>query len=187
MYGCQQILISASKDTGAILKYLCEESNNLYNCSVYYARQVFFKTGKIVSGFDLAVEMKSNRHFQAGYASAMQQTCINAGEAFKSFRQLLDKAKKGELNQKPRPPAYRKSGGLFTVSYPKKWLKLKDGLIRFPLGQQVKAWFGLSEFSLPFPTNLDWNMVKEIRILPRNRTLYAEFVYSHLASCLASI
>jgi putative transposase len=194
MYGCQQILISASKDTGAILKYLCEESNNLYNCSVYYARQVFFKTGKIVSGFDLAVEMKSNRHFQAGYASAMQQTCINAGEAFKSFRQLLDKAKKGELDvqgkaprsprsiplphyQKPRPPAYRKSGGLFIVSYPKKWLKLKYGLIRFPLGQQVKAWFGLSEFFLPFPTNLDWNMVKEIRILPRNRALYAEFIY----------
>jgi putative transposase len=66
---------------------------------------------------------------------------------------------------------------LFTVSYPKKWLKLKDGLIRFPLGQQVKAWFGISEFFLPFPSNLDWGDVKEIRILPRNRVLYAEFVY----------
>jgi putative transposase len=177
MYGCQQILISSSKDTEAILKYICEESNNLYNCSIYYARQIYFKTGKIVSGFDLAVELKYNRHFQAGYASAMQQTCINAGEAFKSFKQLLAKAKKGELDQKPKPPSYRKPGGLFTVSYPKKWLKLKDGLIRFPLGQQVKAWFGVSEFFLPMPTNLDWSAVKEVRILPRNRALYAEFVY----------
>jgi putative transposase len=195
MFGCQQVLISSNKDTQAILEYLCKESNNLYNCSIYYARQVFFKTGRIVTGFELTAELKSNRHFQAGYASAMQQTCINAGEAFKSFRQLLAKVKKGELDvqgkaprspsssiplphyQKPKPPNYRKPGGLFTVSYPKKWLKLKDGLIRFPLGQQVKAWFGISEFFLPFPSNLDWGDVKEIRILPRNRVLYAEFVY----------
>jgi putative transposase len=53
MFGCQQVLISSNKDTQAILEYLCKESNNLYNCSIYYARQVFFKTGRIVTGFDL--------------------------------------------------------------------------------------------------------------------------------------
>ncbi|KAB8332654.1 IS200/IS605 family element transposase accessory protein TnpB [Scytonema tolypothrichoides VB-61278] len=178
MFGCQQVLIKSNKDTEAILEYLCSESNDLYNCAVYYARQIWFKTGKIVSGFDLTAEMKTNRHLNAGYASSMQQTCINVGEAFKSFKQLLAKSKKGELEQKPKPPKYRKSGGLFTVTYPKRWLKLVDNKIRFPLGNQVKAWFGISEFFLSMPSNLDWKVVKEIRILPRNGAFYAEFVYS---------
>jgi len=177
LFGCQQILIKSDKDTQAILEYLCSESNNLYNCAVYYARQIWFKTGKIVSGFDLTAEMKTNRHFHAGYASSMQQTCINVGEAFKSFKGLLAKAKKGELEQKLKPPKYRKSGGLFTVTYPKRWLKLSDGMIRFPLGNQVKAWFGISEFFLPMPSNLDWKAIREIRILPKNGAFYAEFVY----------
>jgi putative transposase len=182
MFGCQQVLIKVDKDAQAIIEYLCIESNNLYNCATYYARQMYFKAGKIVSGFDLNVEMKTNLHFNAGYASSMQQTCMNVGEAFKSFKQLLTKAKKGELNQKPKPPNYRKSGGLFTVTYPKKWLKLADDLIRFPLGNQVKAWFGISEFFLPMPSNLDWAAIKEIRILPRNQCFYAEFVYEMKAA-----
>ena len=177
MFGCQQVLLHSDNETKAIIEYLCHESNSLYNCSVYYARQIWFKTGKIVSGFDLTAQMKNNKHFHAGYASAMQQTCLSVGEAFKSFKQLLAKSKKGELNQKPRVPNYRKPGGLFTVTYPKKWLKLVDNLIRFPLGNQVKAWFGITEFFLPMPSNLEWSDMKEIRILPRNRQFYAEFVY----------
>jgi IS605 OrfB family transposase len=177
VFGCQQVLLHSDNETKAIIEYLCHESNSLYNCSVYYARQIWFKTGKIVSGFDLTAQMKNNKHFHAGYASAMQQTCLSVGEAFKSFKQLLAKSKKGELNQKPRVPNYRKPGGLFTVTYPKKWLKLVDNLIRFPLGNQVKAWFGITEFFLPMPSNLEWSDMKEIRILPRNRQFYAEFVY----------
>lgn len=177
MFGCQQELIKCDKETKAIIQYLCYESNNVYNCSVYYARQIWFKTGKIVSGFDLTAYMKTNKHFNAGYASSMQQTCLNVGESFKSFKKLLAKSKNGELNQKPKPPNYRKPGGFFTVTYPKKWLKLKEGKIRFPLGHQVKAWFGISEFFLSMPNNLNWSDIKEIRILPRNRCFYAEFVY----------
>jgi IS605 OrfB family transposase len=183
LFGCQQVLIKADKDTLAIIEYLCRESNNLYNCSVYYARQIWFKTGKIVTGFDLTSYMKSNLHFKAGYASSMQQTCLNVGEAFKSFKQLLRKSIKLELKQKPSAPKYRKSGGLFTVTYPKKWLKLIDGKVRFPLGKQVKAWFGLTEFFLPFPINLNWESIKEIRIVPRNGCFYAELVYKQMFEC----
>lgn len=135
MFGCQQVLIKTNKDTQAIIEYLCRESNNLYNCAVYYGRQIWFKTKRIVTGFDLTAHMKTNRHFNAGYASSMQQTCINVGEAFKSFKQLLAKSKTGDLAQTPKAPSYRKTGGLFTVTYPKKWLKVTDGLIRFPLGK----------------------------------------------------
>lgn len=177
MFGCQQDLIKADKNVQAIIEYLCHESNDLFNCAVYYGRQIWFKTGRIVSGFDLNVEMKTNRHFNAGYASAMQQTCMNVGEAFQSFKKLRQKFLKGEIDQHPKAPGYRKPNGLFTVTYPKKWLKLKDGMIRCPLGMQVKAWFGISDFYLPMPANLQWDDIKEIRILPRNGVFYAEFVY----------
>jgi putative transposase len=178
MYGCQQVLIKTDIATKNILEYLCSEANDLYNCAVYYARQIWFKTGKLVTGFDLTAEMKSNRHFQAGYASSMQQICIGVGEAFKSFKKLLSLYRAGELEQKPKPPKYRKPGGLFTVPYPKRWLKCENGIIRFPIGLQVKAWFGISEFFLPLPINLEWETIKEVRVLPRNGALYAEFVYS---------
>ena len=48
-----------------------------------------FKSGKIVSGYDLTAQLKTNKHFNVGYASSMQQTCLNVGEAFKSFKKLL--------------------------------------------------------------------------------------------------
>ena len=178
MFGCQKVLVKSSKDTRSIIEYLCSESNAVYNSAVYYARQVWFKTGKIISGFDLCAEMKTNRHFNAGFASSMQQTCLNVGEAFKSFKQTLIKFRKGELDQKPNPPKYRKAGGLFTVTYPKKWLKLVGDQIRFPLGRQVKAWFGISNFLLPMPSNLEWGAIKEVRIVPRHGVFYAEFIYS---------
>lgn len=129
MYGCQQVLIKANKKVCA-LEYLCGESNKVYNCAVYYGRQIWFKTKRIVTGFELTAELKSNHHFKAGYASSMQQTCLSVGEAFKSFKKLLSAAKKGELEHKPLAPKYRNSGGLFTVTYPRRWLKISDGLIR---------------------------------------------------------
>ncbi|NEO03919.1 MAG: IS200/IS605 family element transposase accessory protein TnpB [Moorea sp. SIO3I7] len=63
------------------------------------------------------------------------------------------------------------------MSYPKRWLKLVGNKVRLPLGKQVKAWFGLSEFFIDMPSNLDWRQIREVRILPRNGVFYAEFVY----------
>lgn len=179
MYGCQQVLIHPDKETRSILEYLCAESNNVYNCAVYYARQIWFKTKKIASNADICSEMarSKNRHFTAMYVSSAQQTCNAVAEAFKSFSKLLKLSKQGNLGQNPKAPYYRKSGGLYTASYPKRWLKLTDKGVRIPLGSKVKAWFGLDAFYLPMPSNLDFTDIKEIRILPRNRCFYAEFIY----------
>jgi putative transposase len=175
--GVQQCLISTDKDTQAILQYICSESNNLHNCAVYYARQIWFKTGAYVTSFDLVNAIGSNKHFSALPSEAAVQTCLSVGESIKSFRELLKKSRNGELAQKPKFPNYRKSGGYQVVSFPKRALRLINGQIRFPLGLQVKAWFGLKEFFLPMPSNLDFNLIREVRILPRNGCFYAEFVY----------
>jgi transposase len=59
-------------------------------------------------------------------------------------------------------------------------------MLRFPLGSLVKAWFGVDAFYLPMPSNLDFKTIREIRILPKNRCFYAEFVYKTESSVVES-
>jgi hypothetical protein len=61
--------------------------------------------------------------------------------------------------------------------FPKRSLRLIEGQIRLPLGLQVKAWFGIKNFAIPMPSNIDFEAIREVRILPRNGCFYAEFVY----------
>jgi putative transposase len=176
LMGVQQNLLKPDQALRAILEYICSESNKLHNCAVYYARQMYFKNKHYVTPFDLNYELLKNRHFAALCAQAAQQTCGAVGEAVKSFSELIKLFWSGDLTDKPKFPKYRKPG-LHLVAYPKQALKLIDGLVRFPLGLQTKAWFDLAEFYLPFPSNLDWDDIREVRILPRNSAFYAEFVY----------
>ncbi|WP_013325094.1 RNA-guided endonuclease InsQ/TnpB family protein [Gloeothece verrucosa] len=179
MYGCQQNLITANSELKAVLEFICSESHKLTNCGIYYARQLYFKTRKIIGKFDLQKEYKTNKHFQVLYSQAAQQILRSVAESFKSFQELNKKYKKGELKDKPMLPKYRKKGGLALVTYPKQALKLVDNQISIPLGKTVKRWFGIDSFSLLMPSNLKFEDIKELRILPRNQCFYVEFVYEH--------
>ncbi|MBW4477800.1 MAG: transposase [Tolypothrix brevis GSE-NOS-MK-07-07A] len=179
-YGCQQILISPDKELKALLEFVCAEANNLINCGIYYSRQFYFKTGKFPSKVDLHKQLgtiQQNKHYQALYSDTAQQILTGVAESFKSFVGLLKGIKKGTVTQKPRLPDYRKSGGMAFATFTGRSIKLKDGMLRFPLGSLVKTWFGIDAFYLPMPSNLDFKAIREIRILPRNRQFYAEFVY----------
>ncbi len=63
------------------------------------------------------------------------------------------------------------------ITYAKQALKLKEGKVQIPLGAKVKVIFNVDAFSLPFPTNLDFQKIREIKIVPRNRCFYIEWVY----------
>lgn len=179
MFGCQQILIKPDKELQAILEFICGEANKLHNCAVYYARQMYFKAHRFVRPFDLINELKRNSHYGALCAQAAQQVCGAVGEAMKAFKGSLKLFREGGLEFRPQPPNYRDKGGLHLISYPKQALgkKLVDGQIVVPLGQKVQAWFGLKNFTIPMPSNLDYADIRELRILPRNGCFYAEFVY----------
>lgn len=154
-------------DLKVALEFLCSESNKLYNSTLYLARQLYFKARKFSNGRWLSSQMKRNPHMKALYTSAAQQTCISVGEAFKGYRELLSLWQRGELADKPKPPNYRTSDGMFQLSYPKRWLKLVDGQVRVPMGTSCKVWFNLPEIFLPFPSNLEWEKVKELQIVLR--------------------
>ncbi len=177
MYGCQQILLNTNSELAAILEFVCGEANKLTNCGIYYARQIWFKCRRIIGKYDLEKEYKYHKNFQALYSQAAQQALRSVSESFKSFEQLIKAFWAGKRADKPKPPKYRKKGGLAVVSYPKQALKVKDGYIRIPLGTLVKTWFKLTELFIPMPSNLNFKAIKELRILPRNGCFYAELVY----------
>ena len=113
---------------------------------------------------------------KALYTSAAQQTCFSVGEAIKGYKELLKLWKKGELPNKPKFPNYRKKG-LYQISYPKRWLKLTNKGVRVPLGRTCKVWFGIGEIFIQFPSNLDWNHIRELQIIPHAGYFDAVWIY----------
>ena len=179
MFGCQQVLVKTDKETQAILEYLCSESVKLSNCGIYYSRQLYFKTGRIPNRAELHKVLgteNQNLHYQAFYSDTAQQILTGVAESFKSFLGLLKGVKKGTVTQRPKLPGYRQ-GGMALVTFTGRSVKLKEGILRFPLGGKVKAWFGLDAFYLPMPSNLDFKAIREYRLLPRNGCFYLELVY----------
>ncbi|OLT63560.1 transposase [Moorena bouillonii PNG] len=138
---------------------------------------MLFKTGKYVKKYELDKLLKSNVHFRAMRSACAQQTLHGVIESFKSYRALSKLYRSGQLKYQPRVPKYRKKGGLAVVTYPARWVKLVDNQLKFPLGKQVKAWFGIDHFLLPMPSNLEFKSIKEFRFVPRNGCFYLEFVY----------
>lgn len=63
------------------------------------------------------------------------------------------------------------------MTYPKQALKLVGDSVKIPLGTTVKRWFKLDSFTITMPSYLQFENIKELRILPRNQCFYAEFVY----------
>ncbi|VXD15641.1 transposase [Planktothrix serta PCC 8927] len=181
--GVQQILLSPDPEIRALLEYLCQQSGKLYNTGIYFARQTLFKTGKLLTGkFDLAFEPSVSKSLlaQSMPSTPMQQTLMSVTEAFKSFKNLRDLHKKGQLHFRPKPPGYLKGSKLFKVAYPNSGGQkptLINGQLRFSLGLTIRRWFGVSEFFLPMPSNLDYSQVKEFTILPKNGAFYLEVSY----------
>ncbi|MFN6540581.1 MAG: RNA-guided endonuclease InsQ/TnpB family protein [Nostoc sp. EkiNYC01] len=181
--GVQQVLLSPDCETKALLEYLCQQSGKLYNNAVYFARQTFFKTGKLLTGkFDLAFEPSVSKTLvaQSLPSTPMQQTLMSATEGFKSFKELKELYFKGQLHFKPKPPDYLKGSKLYKIAYPNSGGQkptLINGQLRFSLGLTVKRWFGVSEFFLPMPSNIDYSKVKEFTILPKNGAFYLEMSY----------
>ncbi|MBW4573938.1 MAG: transposase [Aphanothece sp. CMT-3BRIN-NPC111] len=181
--GIQQVMLSPDPETKAILEYLCQQSGKLYNNGVYFARQYFFKANKLLTGkFDLIYEESVSKSLVAQSLPSIpaQQTLMSVSEAFKSFKKLRAKFFKGQLHFKPKAPSYLIGSKLFKVAYPNSGGQkptLIDGQLRFSLGLTIKRWFGISEFFLPVPSNLDISKVKEFTILPKNGAFYLEMSY----------
>jgi len=197
MFHTQQIKLtdSVTDEVKDYLIYLCEQSNKLTNCALFRIRKKHFdysghrtyfdkndlyrsslKMEQVnVSYYGLCEEFKTNPHYLAMGGQQAQQTLKSVTESFNSYNKLLVSFFKGELGFVPKLPNYRKDG-LAVVTFPAQAIKFDAlGRCKLPVSKELvgdikEAWIS-SGFGLQ-----DKKMV-EVRILPRNRELYAEYVF----------
>lgn len=215
MYKTQQIRLKnvVPDNVRDLVLLMCEHANQLTNCTIFKIRQKHFevcerneffdedgffrsefKTAKVksVSYARLCEDLKENPHYKLLGGQQAKQTIKSVVEAFTSYNKLLPLFFKGELNgRKPQMPNYRKKDGLSVVTIPAQALKfdMETGCCRIPISRELSGDVD-GEIWLPGGSGFKTHQVVELRILPRNRELYAEYVYedgSDGASCLLAL
>ena len=120
-------------------------------------------------------------------ASVADQVLWSVHEAWESYRELRTLHAKGQLHFRPKAPGYLKAGTAFKLSFPNsgggkpKVTPVLDEttgelvlFIRFPLGDTLKSWFGLSELKIPVPRGIDPALVREWTFRKQNGVIVLE-------------
>lgn len=107
-------------------------------------------------------------------AQSAQQTLQSVQEAINSFNSLVDLFFKGEVDR-PKMPQYRKSGGLYCVTFPKQALTLRNGYV-YPSISQLSKPDVIGEIKLDVPDFVDFNLVREIRIRPSRGEFWIDWI-----------
>lgn len=204
MYGTIQVKLNVSEAVRDYLVYQCRQSNSLVNSAIYHAKQAhfeqcprgeFFTGDEFRSGFKLqrvktakyatlCSELQDNPHYKALGGQSAQQTLKSVAESFSSYNGILANFFKGEAT-KPKMPHYRTKGGLAPIAYPAQAVQfdIESGQCRLPVslevGADVKALLDVKEIWINGCTGIKPSQVCEVRILPRNNELYAEYVYEY--------
>jgi putative transposase len=182
IYGCQQDRLKLDTFEQKVIEYLCRQANSLTNCAIYALKRSFRLSGQIdYNYYDLDKHLKQNKHYKCLFSQVAQQTLMSVCESFKSHSEVMQLWYQGELEDKPKMPKYRQSGGMSGFTYPAQHLKLNEtvetGLIRLPLGAEIALREGIKEIYIPAPKNIHPEKIKEVRIFPRNKCFYVEWVY----------
>jgi putative transposase len=215
MYATKQVKINVPDEVRDFLIYLCRQSNSLTNSVIYYVKQAhfedcprseFFSGDEYRSGFklqrvktakyvDLCLDLKDNPHYKALGGSPAQQTIKTVAESFSSYNGILADFFKGEA-ARSKMPRYRTKGGLAPVSFTSQVVQfdIETGRCRLPvsreIGSDVKELIGTKDIWINGCVGIAVDQICEVRILPKNNELYAEYVYEYGnqgASCSLSL
>jgi putative transposase len=182
IYGCQQDKLKLDCFEQRVIEFLCRQANSLTNCAIYALKRSSRQSGQVdYNYYDLDKHLKQNKHYKCLFSQVAQQTLMSVCESFKSHFEVMQLWNQGELEDKPSPPKYRKSGGMSGFTYPAQHLRLNEtietDLIRLPLGVEIGKLEGVKEIYIPAPKNIHPEKIKEVRIFPRNKCFYVEWVY----------
>jgi len=204
MYGTIQVKLNVSEVVRDYLVYQCRQSNSLVNSAIYHAKQAhfeqcprgeFFTGDEFRSGFklqrvktakyaSLCLELQDNPHYKALGGQAAQQSLKSVAESFTSYNGILANFFKGEA-ERPKMPRYRTKGGLAPISYPVQAVQfdIETGQCRLPVslevGSDVKELLAVKEIWINGCIGVEVDQIREVRILPKNNELYAEYVYEY--------
>ena len=168
MYLTQSNVIRGlTKEEYAILAEMCRYSNNLYNVALYNIRQYYFQEKKFLCYEENYHVCKENENYGLLQAGVSQQTLKVADRSFKSFFNLIKKAKSGDYRFKDiKMPHYRKKGGMFNLILSTNAINIKDGFLTIPMSREFSKHHPGCQIRIPFPQRLEGKTIKEVRICP---------------------
>ncbi|MFK2826724.1 transposase [Bacillus sp. B190/17] len=174
-----------SKEQFQQLREMCHYAKNLYNVGLYNIRQHYFveKTFlKYESNYHVS---KTNENYKLLQAGVSQQILKVVDRSFKSFFNLIKKAKKGEYRfQDIKMPSYLKKDGLFNLIFSTNAINIRDGFFRVAVSNTYKKENpNHKDILIPFPSRLEGKKIKEVRIVPRNngQFFHIQYVYEQPA------
>ena len=182
MYLTQSNVIrSLSKEEYKMLREMCQYSNNLYNVALYNIRQYFFQEKKFLQYEENYHVCKDNENYRLLQAGVSQQILKVVDRSFKSFFNLVKKAKNGEYRFKDiNIPHYQEKGGLFNLILSTNAISIKDGFLTIPMSREFSKAHNGKKIRIPFPARLEGKTVKEVRICPDRRGTYFKIQYCYV-------
>lgn len=179
MYLTQSNVIRGlSKEEYSILRETCQYSNNLYNVALYNIRQYYFQDKKFLKYEENYHVCKENENYGLLQAGVSQQTLKVADRSFKSFFNLIKKAKSGEYRFKDiKMPRYREKGGMFNLILSTNAINIKNGFLTVPMSRKFSKLHGGRQVRIPFPERLENKTIKEVRICPIYHGRYFKIQY----------
>lgn len=156
-----------SKEAYKSIAEMCRYANNLYNVGLYNIRQYYFQEKQFLTYESNYHVCKENENYALLQAGVAQQILRVVDRSFKSFFNLVKKAKNGGYCfQDIKIPQYRKKGGMFVLVLQKNAISIRNGKLKLPMSYAFRQQHKGLKVEIPFPERIDPNTVKEVRILP---------------------
>lgn len=175
------VIRNLSKEEYAMLREMCQYSNNLYNVALYSIRQYYFHEKKFLRYEENYHVCKENENYGLLQAGVSQQILKVVDRSFKSFFNLMKKAKSGEYRFKEvRMPHYREKGGLFNLVLSTNAINIGDGFLAVPMSREFSKLHKGKQIRIPFPARLEGKIIKEVRICPMYKGRYFKIQYCYL-------
>lgn len=154
---------------------LAFKSKNLYNAALYLVRKEFFKTGKLLSAYDLFKIFKNSN--QSDYISlprkVSMQVLFQIDQNFRSFFNALKSYKQNpaKFTNKPKIPTYKdKLKGRNVVIYEKQAISLKA---------LKKGFINLSGTKINIPTRtITRDNINQVKIVKRTGCYIVYSIYT---------
>ena len=152
-------------------------AKNLYNATLYFQRDSFFKK-EFKNFYDVnRVFVHGNqKDYRALPTKVSNQVLMLVDRAFKSYFALYRKKMNGDYSQNVRIPRYLdKTSGRYVVPYTKEALSLKN-----------KGFVKLSKTNIVIKTKLSRDEIKAARIVPKGNHFIIEILYKAMCKPLKS-
>lgn len=160
------------------LRELCWISKNLYNVALYNIRQHYFNEKQFLRYESNYHECKLNENYKLLQAGVSQQTLKVADRSFRSFFNLIKKAKHGEYRfHDVKLPGYHKKDGLFPLIFSTNAIIIKDGYFIVPFSREYAKLHPDMKIRIPFPERLQDKKIKEVRIVPKYNGKFFDIQY----------